>query len=350
MTSQNLPETNSRYSEKDSRDAAKQARLRYVHDSDPGISRKKHGKVFSYTAPNGNKIFDDGVIERINSLAIPPAYQDVWICTLDNGHLQATGRDARGRKQYRYHPRWGEVRNANKFSQVLEFSAALPVIRKRIEEDMASRNLTRERVLATIIQLMDKSNIRIGNLQYAKENQSFGLTTLQKDHVTVSGETLKLEFKGKSGKMWNVKLRDRRIANTIKRCEDIEGQELFHYLDDDGNKHRVTSDDVNSYLHELTQRPFTAKDFRTWSATCKAVTLLSSWEYNETKKEIQAHLKQSIKAIAEELGHTPAICRKSYIHPNVIEHFSDGRLHVWSQKSKLNDIEKKAALFLKTFC
>ena len=346
----NSEKRETRYSEADSRNAARQAKLRYVHDTEPGISRKKHGKTFQYFAPNGDRIASDDVIHRINSLAIPPAYSDVWICARDNGHLQATGRDARQRKQYRYHPRWQEIRTENKFFQLSQFSDHLPKIREKLASDMAMRNLTRERVLATIVQLMDKSNIRIGNLQYAKENESYGLTTLQKDHVSISGETLKLAFKGKSGKMWNVKLRDRRIANTIKRCEEIEGQELFHYLDEAGTKHRISSDDVNLYLHEITQQPFTAKDFRTWSATCKAVQLLSEWEFADTKKDVQAHLKGAIKIIAEELGHTPAICRKSYIHPNVISKFSDGSLHEWHLTQKQPDIEQKASAFLKAFC
>ena len=288
----------------------------------------------------------DAEIERINSLAIPPAYDEVWICTRPNGHLQATGRDARRRKQYRYHPKWQAVRSETKFQHMAEFGKALPDLRARITSDMAARQLTRERVLATVVYLMDTCFIRIGNAQYAKENESYGLTTLQKDHAEVTGTKLTFQFKGKSGKQWHVQLRDRRVASTIKKLEDLDGQDLFQYLDEGGVSHKVTSDDVNRYLQDIAAAPFTAKDFRTWAATSKAITALGAWEFAETKTAQQAHLKTTIKTIAEELGHTPAICRKCYIHPAVIDHFTTGQLHDWHRKLKSDDAHAAALEFL----
>lgn len=334
------------YSEEAFRQAAKDAKLRYVHDTEPGITRKKSKDTFHYHAPNGDRITKDGELERIKKLGIPPAYSDVWICPLPNGHLQATGRDARNRKQYRYHAKWGEVRGETKFQHMAEFGAILPNIRTQIEHDMAARTLSRERVLATVVSLMDKCFIRVGNEQYARENESYGLTTLHKDHVDVSGASLNFEFKGKSGKMWNVHLRDKRVAATIKKLEDIEGQDLFQYLDDHGNRHKISSHDVNNYLHDITQKSFTAKDFRTWAATSKAIELLASWPYSNVKKDINAHLKTSIKSIADELGHTPSICRKCYIHPQVINRFASGQLSDWHLKSKSKDAHARALLFL----
>ncbi len=334
------------YSEAAFKAAAKAAKLRYVHDTEPGITRTKKGDEYHYHAPDGARVTVESELERINALGIPPAYDEVWICTRPNGHLQATGRDAKRRKQYRYHPKWQSVRSETKFQHMAEFGAALPALRTRITTDMAARQLTRERVLATIAYLMDHCFIRIGNAQYAKENESYGLTTLQKDHAEVAGTKLTFAFKGKSGKMWNVQLRDRRVASTIKKLEDLDGQDLFQYLDEAGVSHKVTSDDVNRYLQDIAAAPFTAKDFRTWAATSKAIAALAAWEFNETKKEQQAHLKATVKAIAEELGHTPAICRKCYIHPQVIEHFTTGQLHTWHRTLKAPDPHTAALEFL----
>ncbi len=341
--------TDSFYTTDAAKAAAKAAHLRYVHDGMPGITRKAKGKNFAYLAPTGEHIGDEAVLERIRKLAIPPAYAQVWICTLDNGHIQATGRDAKQRKQYRYHAKWHAVRNENKFHHIADFATVLPDIRARVDADMAQRNLSRTRVLATVVSLMDKSNIRIGNAQYARDNDSFGLTTLQRDHADVTGNKLHLEFKGKSGKLWNVDIRDKRIAQTIKKMEEIPGQELFHYLDDAGTKHKISSDDVNAYLHDITGQAFTAKDFRTLAATTRAIALLAAWPYDDTKKAIAAHLKASIITIADELGHTPTICRKSYIYPKVIEEFTSGNLHRWHQDLSPQQQADLTAHFLQDF-
>lgn len=345
MLSPSAPAT--AYTETACREAAKSARLRYVRDDKPGITRKKQGKSYTYFTPQGKRITAKAEIERINALAIPPAYTDVWICPDANGHVQATGRDDRGRKQYRYHPKWAEVRNGTKFDQLRLFGEQLPKIRRHLKADLAKRGLPKERVLAAILQLMDTTMIRVGNKEYAKTNKSYGLTTMRKRHVEVKGETIRFDFTGKSGKHWKLDIKDRRIANVIKRCEEIPGHELFHYLDDAGEKRPVSSDDVNSYLQEITGQPFTAKDFRTWSATEKALLLLGGIEPAETKTETKRQLNESIKQIAKELGHTPAICRKCYIHPAVIERFSNGKLHRWLACRRDASSHKMVCAFLK---
>jgi DNA topoisomerase-1 len=306
--------------------AAEQAGLVYVSDEEPGIRRRRAGKGFTFRNPDGSPVRDVATLQRIRSLAIPPAYTDVWICPDLDGHLQATGRDARGRKQYRYHPRWREVRDGTKFNRMIEFGRALPIIRDRVAHDMARRGLPREKVLATIVNLLENTLIRIGNTSYSRDNDSYGLTTLQDEHVEIGNGGLRFEFKGKSGKTWRLKLRDRRVARIVKSCQDLPGQHLFQYLDDDGERHGVTSQDVNDYLREITGRDFTAKDFRTWAGTVLAAMALQEFEAFDTKAAAKRNLKSAIDRVAARLGNTPTICRKCYVHPDVLDCYLEGHL------------------------
>ena len=345
-----MTELSTLYQEDALREAAKKARLRYVRDDAPGISRRKAGKSYQYLMPNKKPVHDKDTIARINKLAIPPAYKDVWICPYENGHMQATGRDARGRKQYRYHAKWQEVRSETKFSQIGEFAASLPAIRKRVAADLKRTGLPREKVLAAIVSLMDHCSMRVGNDQYAKDNKSYGLTTIRKKHVEVEGNTIFFEFTGKSGKLWQREVNSPQIAKIIKKCEDIPGQELFKYLDADGDRHDVKSDDVNAYLQEIAGKPFTAKDFRTWSATAMAIQLLGALEPNERTGRASAKaLNDTIKQIAEAMGHTPAICRKCYIYPGVIDAYSEDTLKGWYGKHKARDDHAMVSAFLHDF-
>jgi DNA topoisomerase-1 len=306
--------------------AAEQAGLVYVSDEEPGIRRRRAGKGFTFRNPDGSPVLDVATLQHIRSLAIPPAYTDVWICPDLDGHLQATGRDARGRKQYRYHPRWREVRDGTKFNRMIEFGRALPIIRDRVAHDMARRGLPREKVLATIVNLLENTLIRIGNTSYSRDNDSYGLTTLQDEHVEIGNGGLRFEFKGKSGKTWRLKLRDRRVARIVKSCQDLPGQHLFQYLDDDGERHGVTSQDVNDYLREITGRDFTAKDFRTWAGTVLAAMALQEFEAFDTKAAAKRNLKSAIDRVAARLGNTPTICRKCYVHPDVLDCYLEGHL------------------------
>jgi DNA topoisomerase I len=306
--------------------AAEQAGLVYVSDEEPGIRRRRSGKGFNYRNPDGTAVKDKDTLARIRSLAIPPAYTDVWICADPNGHIQATGRDDRGRKQYRYHPRWREVRDSTKYERMLDFGRALPAIRQRIAADMGKRGLPREKVLATVVHLLENTLIRIGNATYSKENKSFGLTTLQDRHVEVDGGKLRFQFKGKSGKVWNLQVKDRRIARIVKSCQDVPGQHLFQYLDDEGNRHGVTSQDVNDYLREISGKDFSAKDFRTWAGTVLAAIALTEFETFDTKAAAKRNLRSAIERVSSRLGNTPAICRKCYIHPQVLDCYLEGDL------------------------
>jgi DNA topoisomerase-1 len=306
--------------------AAEQAGLVYVSDEEPGIRRRRSGKGFGFRNPNGTAVKDKETLARIKSLAIPPAYTDVWICADPRGHIQATGRDDKGRKQYRYHPRWREVRDSTKYERMLDFGKALPAIRQRIEADMAKRGLPREKVLATVVHLLENTLIRIGNATYSKENKSFGLTTLQDKHVEVDGGKMRFQFKGKSGKIWNLQVKDRRIARIVKSCQDVPGQHLFQYLDDDGERHGVTSQDVNDYLREISGQDFSAKDFRTWAGTVLAAIALTEFESFDTKAAAKRNLKDAIERVSSRLGNTPAICRKCYIHPQVLDCYLEGDL------------------------
>jgi DNA topoisomerase I len=298
--------------------AAKAAHLIYVHDEWPGIRRKRVGTGFAYTGPDGRPVRDPEARARIRSLAIPPAYEDVWICPDPNGHIQATGRDARGCKQYRYHPRWREIRDANKYEEMIEFGRLLPQLRARIAADMAKRGLSREKVLATIVELLQSTLIRIGNDDYARENKSYGLTTLRNRHVAIEGNTLRFEFKGKSGKIWKLKLHDRRIARIVKACHDLPGQALFQYFGEDGKCHSISSSDVNAYLKEISGHDITAKHFRTWAGTLLAATAIGALDPASSLSAGKKKIKAVIEEVAKQLGNTPTICRKCYVHPEVI--------------------------------
>ena len=311
---------------KDPVEAAQAAGLRYVSDTMPGIRRKKSGTGFSYVGPDGKVIKDSATIARIRSLAIPPAYTDVWICPVPSGHIQATGRDARGRKQYRYHPKWREKRDETKFGRILAFSESLPRLRRRIEKDLSRPGLPREKVLATVVRLLDCTGIRIGNDEYARANRSFGLTTLRDRHVEVSGSSIRFEFRGKSGKTHQVSLSDRRLARIVQRCQDIPGEELFQYIDEDNVRQTISSGDVNDYLREISGQDFTAKDFRTWSGTKLAVSALTEIGAWTSKGQAKANVLLAIDRVAEQLNNTRAVCRKYYVHPCVFDAYTAGTL------------------------
>jgi DNA topoisomerase-1 len=308
-------------------DAAKAAGLRYVTDQEPGIRRLRAGRHFRYAAPDGSPVKDPLILARIEALAIPPAWTDVWICARSDGHLQATGRDDRGRKQYRYHPDWRKVRDETKYGRMLEFGRALPNIRERVSKDLNHTGLPREKVLAAVVKLLERTLIRVGNEEYARVNASYGLTTLRDEHVDLTSNAVHFVFRGKSGKDQQIDLRDRRLARIVKRCRDLPGQLLFQYLDHDGTSHAIGSTDVNDYLREITGEEFTAKDFRTWFGTVLAARELLACEPAETERERKHQIVLAVDAVAERLGNTPAICRRCYVHPLVIEAFADGRLH-----------------------
>ncbi|HEX5387465.1 MAG TPA: hypothetical protein VFW66_12230 [Gemmatimonadales bacterium] len=310
----------------DPAESAEAAGLRYVSDTMPGIRRERNGKGFAYVDAAGHRVRDRATLERIRHLAIPPAYTDVWICPTPRGHLQATGRDARGRKQYRYHPKWREVRDETKFERMVAFSEALPGIRERVKEDLALPDLPREKVLAAIVQLLECTAIRVGNDEYARANRSFGLTTLRDRHVEISGSRLRFEFRGKSGKTQTVDLTDRRLARIVARCQAIPGAELFQYLDEDGKRQTVDSGDVNDYIRQISGQDFTAKDFRTWTGTMLAAEELSAAGAFESEKDAKTRLLETVDHVAERLNNTRAVCRKYYIHPAVMELFLAGRL------------------------
>jgi len=311
----------------DAIEASKQAGLRYVTDAEPGITRKRRGKNFQYFDPDGKPIHNKEEIGRIKSLAIPPAWTHVWICRRANGHLQATGRDARGRKQSRYHPRWREVRDENKYERMKLFGETLPLIREHVEKDLALPGLPREKILATIVRLLETTFIRVGNAEYATENHSYGLTTMRNKHVDVEGSTVRFKFQGKSGKRHSIDLNDRRLAKIVKRCLDLPGYELFQYVDDeDGSLHTVDSSDVNDYLRTIAEQQFTAKDFRTWAGTVLACLALREFESFDSDSQAKKNIVQAIKQVAEQLGNTPAVCRKCYVHPAVLDCYMGGDL------------------------
>ena len=300
--------------------------LRYVTDAKPGFTRKRYGKHFHFFDTRGERIRDEAVIARIRKLAIPPAYTKVWICPHANGHMQATGLDAKGRKQYRYHAEWRNLRDASKFSHILAFGDFLPKLRTVTAEHMSQRGLSREKVLATVVTLLERTLIRVGNDEYARTNKSYGLTTLRHNHVDVSGHTIRFRFKGKSGKEWNLKLADRRIARVVRACADIDGQELFKYIDDNGQVRDVTSGDVNAYLKSITGEAFSAKNFRTWTGTVLAAMALQDYAVYDTEAQAKKNVVAAIERVSKKLGNTPTVCRKSYIHPQVIDAYMDGSL------------------------
>jgi len=325
----------------DSLEAAEDAGLRYVSDDQPGSSRQRNGEEFEYLDQKGKPIRDEQRLLRIKRLAIPPAWSDVWICPSPNGHIQATGRDARRRKQYRYHERWREIRDENKYDRLVNFGKALPKIRRRLKKDLALSSLPREKVLATIVQLLERSLIRVGNEEYARENKSFGLTTMQDRHVDVKGSKLRFRFRGKSGRQHEVDVTDRRIARIVMKLQDLAGQSLFQYLDDEGNARDITSQDVNEYLREITGADFTAKDFRTWAGTVLAAVALGKLGASETKRQAKTNIKHAIGAVAEVLGNTPAICRQCYIHPAVLEAYLNGNSINGFKPNRREEFEKQ---------
>jgi len=310
----------------DPEESAKAVGLRYITDDIPGIRRQKIGKNFRYVGLDGKPIRDPEELKRIRSLAIPPAYTDVWISPVADAHLQATGRDARGRKQYRYHPRWREARDQTKFTRMLAFGRALPAIREQVERDLALPGLPRRKVIATVVRLLERTCIRVGNEEYARQNNSYGLTTLRSEHVEVQGPTLAFEFRGKSGKFHTIRLNDRRLARIVQRCKELPGQVLFQYLDEAGELQSVDSDDVNRYLREVTGQNFSAKDFRTWAGTVMATIALQGLPPAAKKTEIRRNIVRAVEEVAARLGNTPTVCRKSYVHPAVFSLYLEGNL------------------------
>ncbi len=308
------------------RTAAARAGLRYVTDGVRGIRRQRSGSGWTYFLPNGRTIRDAALRKRLNSLAIPPAWTDVWICPDPDGHIQATARDARGRKQYRYHPHYREARDRSKFRRMLEFSEVLPRLRERIERDLRGDDLSRRQLLATVVMLLDRTLIRVGNDEYVRENRSYGLTTLRRRHVKVDGSMLRFSFRGKSGVEHTIAVADPRLARIIQRCRDLPGEEMFQYLDSAGKRQLVTSDDVNDYLREASGRDITAKDFRTWGGTMLAAVELRRRGEAASRREADRNIVSAIDAVAERLGNTRAVCRKYYVHPALLEAYLMGEI------------------------
>ena len=306
--------------------SARAAGLRHVSDRSPGIRRRRSGKGWRYTLPDGSRLTDPAEIQRIAHLAIPPAYRDVWICADPRGHLQATGRDARGRKQYRYHPKWRQVRDATKYTRTMAFGEVLPKIRARVQHDLGLPGLPRDRVLATIVRLLDMTYIRVGNEEYAKENNSFGLTTMENRHVDVTGSAIHFRFRGKSGRENDIDVRDARVARIVRRCQELPGKTLFQYCGNDGEYHAVDSADVNGYLEEMAGADFTAKDFRTWAGTVLAAWALQEMGRFASEAQAKKHVVVAIEKVAQQLGNTPSVCRKCYVHPEVLNAHLDGSL------------------------
>lgn len=307
-------------------ESARAAGLRYVSDTSPGIHRRRAGKHFSYMGLDGKAIHDEHELKRIRALAIPPAWNNVWICANPRGHIQASGRDARGRKQYRYHTEWRKIRDETKYDRLIAFGQALPHIRERVSADLSLPGLPREKVLAVVVSLLDTLSIRVGNEEYARENKSFGLTTLRNRHVKIDGANIHIHFRGKRGIEHDVGIHDRRLARIIKQCQDLPGHELFQYLDESGKRLPIDSDDVNEYLRAITGKDFSAKDFRTWAGTVITTCALTELGEAETQTQAKKQLAQAIESAAKHLGNTPTICRKCYVHPEVINSYLDGKL------------------------
>jgi DNA topoisomerase I len=306
--------------------SAQAAGLRYVADTEPGIRRRRSGRHFAYLGLDGKPIREPETLRRIRSLDIPPAWTDVWICPSPHGHLQATGRDAKGRKQYRYHPRWREVRDQTKYDRMIAFGEALPRIRARVAHDLELPGMPREKILAAVVRLLETTCIRVGNEEYARVNHSYGLTTLRNRHVDVSGATLRFHFRGKSGKRHDVGLHDRRLARIVKRCREIPGQHLFQYQDEIGECHAIGSGEVNDYLREIGGQELTAKEFRTWMGTLLAVRALRQIGVCECQTQARKNILQAINTVAECLGNTRAVCRKYYVHPTILDAYLEGSL------------------------
>jgi len=306
--------------------AARHAGLRYVSDTMPGIRRRRRGERWEFVDADGRQIADAEDIQRIRHLAVPPAWTDVWICPLPNGHIQATGRDRRGRKQYRYHEQWRALRDEAKYDHMVDFGRALPRIRERVARDLQGEGLTREKVLATVVRLLDTTAIRVGNEEYARENRSYGLTTMRARHVRVDGSRVKFEFRGKMGRLHAVSVQDRRLARVVRQCQELPGHELFQYVDDGGERRSVASEDVNDYLREIAGDDFTAKDFRTWVGTVAAACFLREMGEVTSEREGRRQVKEAIDRVARQLGNTPTIARRCYVHPDVISAHLDGSL------------------------
>lgn len=300
--------------------------LRYVTDRMPGIRRQKAGRGFRFQYPTGQSVKEVDVLRRIRSLAIPPAWREVWICPDPAGHLQATGRDDRGRKQSRYHPNWRAIRDETKYAHLIAFGKALPKIRRRVERDLALPGLARNKVLASVVRLLELSLVRVGNEEYARENESYGLTTLRNRHVQVRGSNLRFHFRGKSGKWHDVSVHDRRLAKVVRSCQELPGQELFQYINDEGKRQALNSEDVNAYLRETSGQDFSAKDFRTWAGTVLTAFALQVVAEFPSQTQAKKNLVQAIKTVAQRLGNTPAVCRKCYIHPDIVQSYFEGGL------------------------
>jgi DNA topoisomerase I len=321
------------------------ATLQYVDDSLPGLSRRRWRDRFHYYDAQGQRVRDEATLARIAALVIPPAYTEVWICADPHGHLQATGRDARGRKQYRYHAQWRALRDQHKYGRMLAFAEALPKLRKQLDEHLARPGLDREKVMALVISLLDSTLIRIGNRQYLRDNRSYGLTTLDSRHVQIRGATLRFQFRGKRGVEHNVTLRDRRLAGLLKRCMELPGQALFQYLDAQGQRHGIGSSDVNQFLQQLTGAEFTAKDYRTWAGSSLALALLKPMAW-QPDSEARRQMAEAVRQVATRLGNTPAVCRRSYIHPAVLDHFLLGRLAELPKARQRQRLEREEVALL----
>ncbi|THD57632.1 MAG: DNA topoisomerase IB [Phenylobacterium sp.] len=308
------------------KDELKAAHLTYVSDLDPGLSRRKAGHGFNYRDADGKPVTDEATLDRIRKLAIPPAWTEVWIAPSERGHIQATGRDAKGRKQYRYHERWRQARDGHKYGRLLAFGHALPRLRARIEHDLARRGLPRDKVLAAVVRVMEITLIRVGNEEYAKANNSFGLTTLRHRHAKIGSQKAVFEFRGKSGKVHATGFSDRRLARILKACQDLPGQRLFQYLDEDGHRHSIESADVNAYIRDALGEDFSAKDFRTWAGTLAAARALSTLRACQGDDHAKRTIATCVKAVAGVLGNTPAVCRAAYIHPAILEAYEAGAL------------------------
>jgi DNA topoisomerase-1 len=311
----------------DSPAAARAASLRYVSQDEAGIFRRGTGKSFFYVDANGKRVKDQTALARIAKLGIPPAWDKVWICASDDGHVQCTGFDVRGRKQYRYHARWRDVRDGAKYDDALRFGEALPKLRAKIARDISNDSLSRQVVIAAAVRMMDRTHIRVGNDRYTEQNKSYGLTTLLTKHASISGTTIELNFRGKSGKDRHAEVHDKKLARILKRCREIPGQRLFQYRDPSGEVHSITSGCVNDYIFEATGARFTAKEFRTWTATVGAATLLFDSEPASSPTHGKKIVKSAIERVANELGNTHAICRKCYVHPAIVDSYLSGSLH-----------------------
>jgi DNA topoisomerase-1 len=318
-------------------ESAESAALVYVSHESPGITRRRKGKGFIYLNAKGKPVHDRATLGRIAALVIPPAWEDVWICPSPRGHIQAVGRDVRGRRQYRYHDKFREVRDEAKYGRMLAFVRALPKIRRRVRRDLRKKGMRRGKVLAAIVRLLETTLIRVGNEEYAHENNSYGLTTLHNRHAKVTGSTVHFHFRGKSGVEHSVDLHDPRIARIVRKCQDLPGEELFGFVDEEGKAHDLKSEDVNAYLHEIVRQDFTAKDFRTWAGTVLAARALQEFEQVDSQARRKRNVVKAVESVAAKLGNTKAVCRKCYIHPQIIESYMDGSLveHLRQEAEKM---------------